>query len=329
MANSEDVEKDESFKMEPTGATEDDLGFMAGLKKKKKKKVVDFEDFEEKPSDGGSGSATPAPAPIEDDNAVVDEDNMDFTAGLKKKKKKKAVNIDDAAKAFDAELEEAGASSNKEKSLDDDEGVDNDEGAELDDDDEADDLGDEDDLFDREGEADAEVDTTAVEMTWLGSDRDYTYKELLKRIFGIIRAVNPDADLKGMKRIPPPQVFREGNKKTVFANLTEIARKVKRNPEHVVQFMFAELGTSGSVDGSSRLVIKGRFQAKQLENVLRRYIMEYVTCKTCKSTDTVLSKENRIYFMDCEKCGSRRSVSAIKTGYRANLQKRRLRTAAS
>jgi len=43
-------------------------------------------------------------------------------------------------------------------------------------------------------------------------------------------------------------------------------------PEHVIQFMFAEMGTTGSVDGAGRLVIKGRFQQKQVENVLRRYI---------------------------------------------------------
>jgi translation initiation factor 2 subunit 2 len=45
-----------------------------------------------------------------------------------------------------------------------------------------------------------------------------------------------------------------------------------RQPEHVIQFLFAEMGTTGSVDGSGRLVIKGRFQPKQVENVLRRYI---------------------------------------------------------
>lgn len=36
-----------------------------------------------------------------------------------------------------------------------------------------------------------------------------------------------------------------------------------RQPEHVIQFLFAELGTSGSVDGSGRLVIKGRFQQSE------------------------------------------------------------------
>jgi len=43
-------------------------------------------------------------------------------------------------------------------------------------------------------------------------------------------------------------------------------------PEHVIQFLFAEMGTTGSVDGAGRLVIRGRFQQKQVENVLRRYI---------------------------------------------------------
>jgi len=48
-----------------------------------------------------------------------------------------------------------------------------------------------------------------------------------------------------------------------------------RQPEHVIQFLFAELGTSGSIDGSQRLVIKGRFQQKQIENILKRYISKY------------------------------------------------------
>ena len=45
-----------------------------------------------------------------------------------------------------------------------------------------------------------------------------------------------------------------------------------RQPEHVIQFLFAEMGTTGSVDGAGRLVIKGKFMQKQVENVLRRYI---------------------------------------------------------
>jgi hypothetical protein len=34
--------------------------------------------------------------------------------------------------------------------------------------------------------------------------------------------------------------------------------------------------------------------------------VEYVTCKICKSSDTLLGKENRLYFITCEACGSSR-----------------------
>jgi translation initiation factor 2 subunit 2 len=124
-------------------------------------------------------------------------------------------------------------------------------------------------------------------------------------------------DLIRSYKIVPPIIQREGTKKTAFANIIAISTKMKRPPDHVIQFLFAELGTSGSIDGNKRLVIKGRFQQKQIETVLKKYIIEYVTCKTCKSADTLLTKENRLFFVVCQSCGSSRSVSAIKTGFMA------------
>jgi translation initiation factor 2 subunit 2 len=171
-----------------------------------------------------------------------------------------------------------------------------------------------------------------------------SYELLLSRFFNLLAQKNPDHASSGSRsyKIPPPQCLREGNKKTIFANIAEICKRMKRTDEHVTSYLFAELGTSGSVDGSRRLVIKGRFQQKQIENVLRRYIskslspnhptitcincplVEYVTCKTCRSPDTELNKgENRLYFITCNSCGSRRSVTAIKTGFSAQVGKRR------
>jgi hypothetical protein len=100
------------------------------------------------------------------------------------------------------------------------------------------------------------------------------YELLLTRFFNLLAQKNPDHASSGSRsyKIPPPQCLREGNKKTIFANLAEICKRMKRTDEHVTSYLFAELGTSGSVDGSRRLVIKGRFQQKQIENVLRRYI---------------------------------------------------------
>ncbi|KAH8130771.1 domain found in IF2B/IF5-domain-containing protein [Trichoderma asperelloides] len=152
------------------------------------------------------------------------------------------------------------------------------------------------------------------------------YTLLLSRFFTVLSQKNPDHSLSGTKsyKIPPPQCMREGNRKTVFANIADICKRMKRTEEHVTAYLFAELGTNGSVDGSRRLVIKGRFQQKQIENVVRKYIIEYVTCKTCRSPDTELNKgENRLYFITCNNCASRRSVTAIKTGFSAQIGKRK------
>ncbi|KAG5922780.1 hypothetical protein E4U42_005330 [Claviceps africana] len=152
------------------------------------------------------------------------------------------------------------------------------------------------------------------------------YSLLLQRFFHQLSQKNPDHTLTGAKsfKIPPPQCMREGNRKTVFANIADICKRMKRTEDHLTAYLFAELGTNGSVDGSRRLVIKGRFQQKQIEGMVRKYIIEYVTCKTCKSPDTELSKgENRLYFVTCNNCGSRRSVTAIKTGFSAQVGKRK------
>lgn len=106
------------------------------------------------------------------------------------------------------------------------------------------------------------------------ASQSISYDLLLSRFFKMLNTHNPDLMTSGSKsyKIPPPQCLREGNKKTIFANIAEICRRMKRSDEHVTQFLFAELGTTGSTDGSRRLVIKGKFLQKQIENVLRRYI---------------------------------------------------------
>ncbi|KAM7257380.1 hypothetical protein ACFE04_013121 [Oxalis oulophora] len=158
---------------------------------------------------------------------------------------------------------------------------------------------------------------------WEGSDRDYFYEELLGRVFNILRENNPE--LAGDRRrtvMRPPQVLREGTKKTVFANFMDLCKSMHRQPDHVMAFLLAELGTNGSLDGHQRLVVKGRFAPKNFEGILRRYINEYVICLGCKSPDTILSKENRLFFLRCEKCGSTRSVAQIKAGFVARVGRR-------
>ncbi|KAK3657808.1 translation initiation factor eIF-2 beta subunit [Elasticomyces elasticus] len=238
------------------------------------------------------------PKPEESEAAAADDDDEIDLSALKKKKKKKVKAPEDD---FEAKLAEAGANEDSTPAAP---------------------------ATDDATTGVQEGDLTKGTGIWAhDSNAPVTYESLLHRFFTLLHDSHPDLAVGGggkSYKIPPPQCLREGNKKTIFANIAEICKRMKRTDEHVTQFLFAELGTSGSVDGSRRLVIKGRFQQKQIENVLRRYIMEYVTCKTCRSPDTELNKgENRLYFVTCNSCGSRRSVTAIKTGFSAQVGKRK------
>lgn len=275
-----------------------DLGFDPSLKKKKKTKKAD---------DSALVSAAATPVPEMDE----------MFAGLKKKKKTKksaeetgdteASPVDDLASSLD----DLGLKKKKKKSTK--------AAGALDFEQELEKAG----LDDVAAPAQQEEKQQSTQAA-LG----LPYELLLSRFFTILKKNNPElaGDRSGPKfRIPPPVCQREGSKKTLFSNVQEIATVLQRNPEHLIQFLFAELGTSGSIDGEKRLVLKGKFQPKQMESVLRRYIIEYVTCKTCKSMNTELKREsaNRLHFLSCKACGSTRSVTSIKTGFQAQIGRRK------
>lgn len=298
---------------------DEDMVFDPSLKKKKKKKTG-F-DMEAALAEQGESTSVEVPAETGDVD-LAEDDNLDLdNFGKKKKKKKKTFfNLEDVENAL-PETPPAEEPEPQEEEVIDDLDLDIDfsktkkkkKKKNMDehptDDDNRDD--------DKENVEDSHGD-------WIGSDRDYTYDELLERVFDIMREKNPSM-VSGKKQkfiMRPPQVVRIGTKKTSFANFTEICKTLHRQPKHLLDFLLAELGTSGSVDGNSQLIIKGRFQQKQIENVLRRYIKEYVTCHTCRSPDTILQKDTRLFFLQCETCGSRCSVASIKSGFQAVTGKR-------
>jgi translation initiation factor 2 subunit 2 len=222
-----------------------------------------FTDASQAPADGEADGAAPA--------ADANPDGLDLTL-LKKKKKKVKKEDDEGAEGAAAGGDEAIDLSMKKKKK---------KKAAKEEDEFAKKL----EALNLEGaegaEAPAEEGAQEGDMDkgtgiWAHDEsRTINYDPLLSRFFSLLAQKNPDHASSGTRsyKIPPPQCLREGNKKTIFANLPEICKRMKRADEHVTAYLFAELGTSGSTDGSRRLVIKGRFQQKQIENVLRTYII--------------------------------------------------------
>ena len=260
------------------------------------------------PTEAAADGEQPAePAPTADADGGDDDDDF----GLGKKKKKKAKKKDDEDEEAEGGAEGRGDADAAAADDDDDFGLGKKKkkkaAKKVADDEEALGGGDDDDGDEDGGEVPLPADINDdLGVQWEGEvrgietqisiagDRDYKYDELLARMFQLLLANNPE--LAGDRKrfvMKPPQVVRDGAKKVVFVNFPEICKAMRRTNE-----------------------------PKAVEHVIRKYVSEYVMCSSCKSPDTDLHKENRLYFVQCNKCGARRSVAAITAGYKAQIGRR-------
>ncbi|MCI4464565.1 MAG: translation initiation factor IF-2 subunit beta [Thermoproteus sp.] len=123
------------------------------------------------------------------------------------------------------------------------------------------------------------------------------YMDLLERAY---RIVTPKAQRRA--EIPKLEV-QNLPRRTVVANLGQIAKRLNRDPTHIAKFFQKELATPGMIDGDA-LILTGERTQKVVEAVYERYLKFYVICPVCGSIDTVLQKEERIYVLRCTACGA-------------------------
>merc|ERR1712050_95103 len=271
------------------------MGLNLGEKKKKKEK----KEKKEKKSDKKEASPSP-----------------DLDLDLKKKKKKEK-----KEKAADADLGDLDLTKKKKKK-------DKKEKTEKSEDVDALDLS---EKKDKKKKKVKKTEATATERKMEELDEEnmatYGYDCLLNRVFDLMEENSVGKGAKGFgKRIvcPPPQMVRIGTKKSGYQNFGITCESLNRQAKHVMQYILAETGTSGNLDGDAKqMILRGRFKPSHMENVLREYIKEYVHCATCKSANTILEKLDRLTFMICNDCSSRRTVMAMTTGFQALVGKRK------
>ena len=153
-------------------------------------------------------------------------------------------------------------------------------------------------------------------------DEEISYDEMLSRIYRQIHANNPELMDRSKAKIKPPQVARLGTTRTCWSNFKDCCKSVQRTSDHVQSFFLAELGATGSIDGSEQLIIKGRYMSRAIEGILKKYIDMYVRCNICASLNTELVRDqvSRLHFLKCKLCQSQRSVLNIKTGFLATTK---------
>lgn len=142
------------------------------------------------------------------------------------------------------------------------------------------------------------------------------YKIQLSNIYRKLEKNNPDLVKRLTLTIPIPKVLKSNGDKVIISNFGEICKVLNRDPQHVLLYLESELSTITRLY-DNKLAIKGVFRPSYIQTMLSKYIKEYVTCLSCNSLNTKVSKLDRLSFIVCSICNSSRTLQPIKKGYSA------------
>ncbi|WP_276272295.1 translation initiation factor IF-2 subunit beta [Haloarcula litorea] len=125
------------------------------------------------------------------------------------------------------------------------------------------------------------------------------------------RAIDETPEFTGSSErfeVPDVEVRQEGNT-SVVENFQSLCDRLDRDPDHVLQFLQTEMGTSAHIDESGRARLTGSFGADRLDEAIDDYVEEFVVCSECGLPDTRLEREGDAVLLRCEACGARSATS--------------------
>jgi translation initiation factor 2 subunit 2 len=127
------------------------------------------------------------------------------------------------------------------------------------------------------------------------------YEDMLDRGLEETPEITAESDRLSVSK---PEVRQEGNV-TVFENFQAVCDELGRDPDHVMQFLQNEVGTSGHIDESGRARLTGEFSRGRVEEAIDGYVDVFVRCPECGLPDTQLEREQGALRLVCEACGAR------------------------
>ena len=115
---------------------------------------------------------------------------------------------------------------------------------------------------------------------------------------------NPDPFYR--YKMPPIEIKVEGSGngiKTVIPNMPEVAKALHRPPSYPTKFLGIELGAQ-SIIKPDKFIINGEFDDKTFQDLLDKFIRQYVLCDGCQSPETKLEvTTKKTIEQRCAACG--------------------------
>lgn len=157
-----------------------------------------------------------------------------------------------------------------------------------------------------------------------GESIGYEYSVMLQRLFAALNRNKESSAITERNQVPEPQLERVGKKKVIITNFFRICQAINRPVEDVKDFIEKELSVRGNLDSNNALILKYEIQrVTAFDNIITRYLDEFVKCNSCRRIDTTLTKEDRRMELRCNWCTATRTVQAVGSAtYSAQVGKR-------
>jgi len=111
-------------------------------------------------------------------------------------------------------------------------------------------------------------------------------------------------------KMPEIIVSREG-KRTVLANLDQVAKSLHRDPFQIMKFIGMSLGCIPTIDGT-KCILNGSFDSDRVQAMIYEYIDIFVLCKECGNPETKFQCLEGRLERKCNSCGAEFAQSAHK-----------------
>jgi translation initiation factor 2 subunit 2 len=115
---------------------------------------------------------------------------------------------------------------------------------------------------------------------------------------------------KETQEIPKFEVLLIGPT-TIIRNFKDVCYMIRREEKVCMKYLVRELAVAGNINEQGQLVLQGKFSEQVISVLMDRFLKNYVQCSTCKSYDTLLMTEKKVWYIRCLACGAQTPVRPI------------------
>lgn len=139
------------------------------------------------------------------------------------------------------------------------------------------------------------------------------YDNLLDRIYSFPGMISSKTSENKPIIIPALIGHKEG-KYMYITNFSAIYNMINRNKNHVAKYISIETNAPLSLISDDCLKIVCKFSITEMQNIIKKYVQEFVQCSQCKGIDTKLMRNSveRLMEISCTKCSAKRIVRNLK-----------------